>query len=207
LQTAGKEHASCLQTCAATAAPIVYGLARSHKVAAQSAGADFLLALVVGAPPGAQWADSLVLRWTRVMAAEYPDTVQSEALQSAVQGLLGVQLRPEVLLGCCQVLTGRAHALLRRQLGHGQTIVHDVGPAVNGLVGCLMVVVVWADVSVLTAVLGMLEGIWQTATGAQARGVSKTIMQHLLQCHDHRKKPHCVRWYHQHLQRASLTSL
>jgi hypothetical protein len=203
----GTEHANSLQACAAAAAPILYGLIRSRDAAAQSAGADFLLALVAAAPPDAQWADSLVLRWMRVLAAQYPDTVQSEALQSAVHGLLGVQLRPEVLLACCQVLTDRAHTLLDRQRGHGQAGVHHGASAVDGLVGCLMVVLVWANVSVLTAVLGMLEGVWQKATGAQARGVSKTIMQHLLQCHDHRKKPHCVRWYHQQLQRSSWASL
>lgn len=174
---------------AGAAEPALVGLAAASDAAERAAAADFALGIVDAAPADAQWAQVLVLRWLHAVAEACAIEEGSSELLGAMRGLVASRLRPRTLLACCQQLADQAQQLLAHAADSNST-----EKGLQGVVGALMIVVVWGDVSMLEGVLALVQRIWLSA-GVYSGHVAGEVMQHLLHCHDHRKKPRCVRWY------------
>ena len=213
-------HASTLRLCAELAAPILCSLAVCDDAEARAAATEFALALAGQCPAGPPWLGVLLVRWVGSFVRAVPDMATGDELQAAMHGVATGGIAPNVVLACCQLITDRAHVLLQQDASpQTDALVPALSMAdirneensneqsVASLTGSLMVAVVWGHVSALEGVLRMVQGVWQAGWAVCGHGISAVILQHLLQCHDHRKKPRCVRWYHERLRAMGRSAL
>ena len=194
------------------AQPVLCNMAASHDARMRRTALDFVVALLVNVGAGAHWLKVLVLQWWSSLLAAYPDAHEKPGeLETFMRSLVVSGAAPEVLLACCQVTADRGHSLTREDssadaMQQIESTDDHVQP-VQDVVGCLMAAIVWGPVKCLGALLQMLQDLWRSTAGREAADVANVIMQHLVHCHDHRKKPTCVRWYHEQVQQRYRSKL
>ena len=213
-------HESTLRSCAELATPILCGLAVCDDVEARAAATEFALALAEHCSAGPPWLGVLLARWVGCFVCAVPDMATGDELQAAMHGVATGGIAPNFVLTCCQLITNRAHMLLQQDaspqtdallptlsMADTRNAEGRNEQAVESLTGSLMVAIVWGHVSALEGVLRMVQGVWQAGWAVCGHGISAVILQHLLQCHDHRKKQRCVRWYHERLRALGRSAL
>ena len=171
--------------------------------AARAAGTDAALTLL-GCVDSMQL-EVFAVRWMHAFAAAVPQYSSVADLQAALHSIAIAAVPARCVLCCCHYVAERAAALQHgscTKFGAGERGadvggIEDVqGSTAAGMVGSLMAVVVWGPLSVFQEVLKQVERVWAAGNAAQRAEVASVVMRHLLSCHDHCRKPYCVRWYH-----------
>jgi hypothetical protein len=201
-----------LQDCAKVALPVLCQLADCPDATARAAAFECVLGFLAHAPHGPMWIGVLTVRWFVRVVGACPADVSVDEVLSAVRGVVSVEAEQEVPLACCQIVVDRIHCLLSNGtsalpacVGHGGGPAHGGGDGtvLEGLVGCLLFVVTHGDTALVDAVLAMLRSVWTAVRGTRDEArVAVVVFEHLRHCHDHRRKPKCVRWYHAQLRHA-----
>jgi hypothetical protein len=183
--------------CIRAANSIALQLCCADTVDARNAASALLSALIVSCPcvGDKEQVNLLVLQCTQQMLSACPDVVPPEEMQQVVAMAAAAPLGPPTILAICGAAARKCQQLLRQGFQE---------ESVAGVLAMLMVALVHGPAEMLGDVLQLVETVWGEAhTSGTASAVAREVFRHLAHCHDHRKKPQCVRWYHQQLLRFS----
>ena len=193
---------------AAAAVPLVVSLCSAPAAEAREAGRELFRALIAhGAMQRAckQSVAVVALRCVHAQLAHCPCTVPPGEVRATLSAVAVAPAQPALVLACCQLVARRAGEALHSTEHGGAS---DAAETSKELAAALMVVLLHADPAVLHGLLGCLESVWEAAASVGAgRVIEGVIFEHLAHCHDHRKKPACVRWYHAGLRGRGRASL
>lgn len=171
--------------------PVLAALSTSCTTQAQTA-IEVALAVMSGCPDACELKRHMCLELAGVLVIARADELAGQQLNSLMKGVASLCEHPGTVLDVCWLCTALSCNV-------------DPPCSAYGSAVALVWVVIYGELEIMLAVLDMAEKLLSCLKSISTiRACLSEIRAALEHCHDFRKKPFCVRWYHKRVQAVAM---